>query len=66
MRPDQVGSPTLAELRARAEAVLRDGYDVWRHSQELLARAEAVKRQAHATLDAWPVVHGRDNPRRPH
>jgi hypothetical protein len=66
MPPDQAGSPTLAELRSRAEAALRDSYDALRRSQQLLARAEVLERQAVAILNAWSVAHGRGDPRRPH
>jgi hypothetical protein len=57
MRPDELAM--LADLRARAWAVICDGHDLRRETQRLLADAQALRKQVHATLHAWQAANGR-------
>jgi hypothetical protein len=56
MHPDE--RPTLDELRAQAEAVLRDGHALRRETRRALAAAQALWREIHAGLDTWYAAHG--------
>jgi hypothetical protein len=58
MHPDEELA-RLADLRARAWAVICDGQELVRETRRALAQAAVLVRQTRETLDAWPVAHGR-------
>jgi hypothetical protein len=56
MRPD-IPVPTLAELRARAEAVRLTAEFLHRRTRAALANSAALLRQSGATLDGLYAMH---------